>query len=84
MPMPASADPPPPAREIFLDALERVAAERPAFLECACAGRPGVRREVEELLRAHGQTGNFLESPALAPRASQTTIDISTSMLGGM
>src|SRR6516225_5255118 len=53
-------------REIFLDALElEDPAERAAYLDAACAGRPALRRRVEELLRSHREAGTFLEVPAV-------------------
>src|SRR5262245_53999384 len=39
-------------------------AERAAYLDQACAGRPAVRAEVETLLRALGNAGSFMGSPA--------------------
>jgi serine/threonine-protein kinase len=50
-------------RELFLAALERDAAERAAFLDGACGGDGGVRREVERLIAAHERAGSFLEGP---------------------
>ena len=38
---------------LFFDALERPAAERPAFLDVACADDPALRHEVEAMLAAH-------------------------------
>ncbi|HXJ58785.1 MAG TPA: hypothetical protein VNU68_19170, partial [Verrucomicrobiae bacterium] len=38
--------------------------ERGAYLDQACAGDAGLRREVESLLAAHDQAGTFLENPA--------------------
>ena len=35
-------------------------ADRDAYLNEACAAFPDLRREVEELLRAHAQVGSFL------------------------
>src|SRR5262245_3909271 len=40
--------------------------DRAAFLEKACAGNPGLRCEVEELLAAHSAAGDFLAEPAAA------------------
>ena len=42
-------------------------AQRAAYLECACAGEPDLRREVESLLQAHEQARDFLRLPAPAP-----------------
>jgi hypothetical protein len=39
--------------------------DRAAFLDRACADAPGVRAEVEALLRAGDAAGSFLESPAV-------------------
>src|SRR3954447_1613625 len=39
--------------------------DRAAFLDEACAGRPAVRAEVEELLNAHGIAGSFMGCPAV-------------------
>ncbi len=52
-------------RTIFLGALEREdPGERAAYLDCACAGQPALRRQVEELLRSHREAGTFLDVPA--------------------
>lgn len=50
---------------IYFAALEHNAAERDAYLEQACAGDAELRREVEALLRAEGEAGNWLEQPTL-------------------
>ena len=42
-----------PAKQIFLDAVAMSAAERPAFVDRACAGDPALRKEVESLLQYH-------------------------------
>jgi hypothetical protein len=48
-------------REIFEQALEKKdPAEREAYLAQACAGDAQLRREVESLLRADDQPGDFL------------------------
>jgi serine/threonine protein kinase/tetratricopeptide (TPR) repeat protein len=44
-------------------ALECEPALRAEFLQQACCGDEGVRREVESLLAAHEQAGTFIESP---------------------
>jgi serine/threonine protein kinase len=44
-------------------------ARRAAYLDRACAGRPGLREHIDGLLRASEQVGSFLESPALAAPA---------------
>jgi len=53
-------------RDLFALGQARLGADREAFLDEACAGDPLLRREVENLLRAHEAAGSFLESPAAA------------------
>jgi eukaryotic-like serine/threonine-protein kinase len=45
---------------LFEEALDRPPAERPAFLDAACAGDTALRREVERLLAADEQGAGFL------------------------
>ena len=52
---------------LFDAALERPPAERAAFLDTACAGDAGLRREVERLLAADARATSFLEQPAVSP-----------------
>ena len=49
--------------DIFHAALERDPKVRPAFLEDACRGEEGLRREVEALLRQEGRDGELLSQP---------------------
>src|SRR3954452_15733077 len=59
-------------RSIFLEAVERhSAAEWPAYLDQACEDNLAVRREVEDLLRAHAQQGGPLDhlTPTSEPTA---------------
>jgi serine/threonine protein kinase len=50
---------------IFTAALDMASAdERAAYLARACAGNADLRRQVEELLAAHGQAGRFLDDAA--------------------
>jgi serine/threonine protein kinase len=52
-------------RSIFLGALEvHDPVERAAYLERACAGNPGLRRQVEQLLNAHEHPGPFMDHAA--------------------
>ena len=55
--------------QVYQAALKREANQRPAFLDQACAGDDGLRREVESLLTYEEQAGSFIESPALAVAA---------------
>ena len=48
---------------LFEEALDRPPAERPVFLDAACAGDTALRREVEQLLAADAEGTGFLESP---------------------
>jgi len=52
------------AVEIFSAALALPAAARPAFLKTACGGNEAVRLQVENLLRAHDEAGDFLKQAA--------------------
>ena len=49
---------------IFTAAVERIPAERPAFLDEACGANNELRARVEYLIGLHGNVGNFLERPA--------------------
>jgi serine/threonine protein kinase len=52
-------------RTIFLGALDREdPAERAAYLDAVCAGKPALRRRIEELLRSHREADTFLNVPA--------------------
>lgn len=53
-------------KEIFAEAAELSQAERAGFLERACAGNEGLRREVESLLEADTGATSFIEDPAMA------------------
>ena len=57
--------------DLLARALERPPGERPGFLDAACAGRPDLRRELAELIAAHGRE-SLLDTPAasLLSRAS--------------
>ncbi|HEV2843761.1 MAG TPA: serine/threonine-protein kinase, partial [Thermoanaerobaculia bacterium] len=49
---------------IFAQALELPPAERAVFLDAACAGDAGLRRDVERLLGADERNDTFMERPA--------------------
>ena len=55
--------------QVYQAALKREANQREAFLDQACAGDEGLRREVESLLAYEEQAGSFIEAPALAMAA---------------
>jgi serine/threonine protein kinase/tetratricopeptide (TPR) repeat protein len=52
-------------KRIFQSALDQAPVERAAFLNDACAGSAELRAEVESLLAAHAQAGDFAEQPAI-------------------
>jgi eukaryotic-like serine/threonine-protein kinase len=49
---------------LFHEALAKDTADRAAFLDGACAGKPELRAAVEALLKAHEASGAFLNWPA--------------------
>src|SRR5688500_16899712 len=51
-------------KEIFHAALERDAAERPAFIAQACRDNESIRSQVDSLIAAHEKEGTFIDSPA--------------------
>src|SRR5579872_2402890 len=51
--------------ELFHAALERAPEVRPAFLDTACNGDSGLRRQIELLLVKEAQAASFLEFPAM-------------------
>src|SRR5215468_8838094 len=55
-------------RDIFIAALQTEGpAQRQAYLDEACAGRPELRQQVDDLLRLYEGAGSFLEQPAAEP-----------------
>ena len=62
---------------LYHASLERGAEERADFLEEACAGDEGLRREVESLLAYEARAENFIESPALEVAAKMMAEDAS-------
>jgi WD40 repeat protein/tRNA A-37 threonylcarbamoyl transferase component Bud32 len=60
-------------RAVFLNALEiRDPEQRSAYLAEACKGDDKLRAEVEALLKAHEQAGDFLESPPACREAPES------------
>src|ERR1051326_5950780 len=49
----------------MLEALERPAADRSAYVDEACAGDTELRAEVESLLASHDEAGEFIEESAI-------------------
>ena len=55
-------------RDIFIAALqEEDPARRQAYLDRACAEQPGMRQQVEGLLRLHEGVGGFLQTAVAGP-----------------
>jgi eukaryotic-like serine/threonine-protein kinase len=54
---------------IFHAALELPPERVDAFLDQSCAGDPGLRRQVEQLLASHRQAHHFIEQPLVRPQA---------------
>ena len=50
--------------DLFQLAAERAPEERTTFLQTACHGDEGLRREVESLIAYYERAENFIESPA--------------------
>ena len=77
--------PAPSVKAVFDHAAEiESPSERAAYLAEACAGHADVRREVDELLRAYGDAGSFLESgPAAAPAGGATEADGGATEVSG-
>src|SRR5215468_9404244 len=73
------------ARDLFLAALERPPAQRPTYLEAACAGDPALRGRLEALLRAHAQPGAFLseDQPPTADATGPPASDAAGAVIAG-
>src|SRR5437773_12423587 len=69
--------------KLFHEALQREPAARPAYLDEACAGDEGLRKEIEALLVAHHKAGSFIESPALEVEAQSLADAQTESVLVG-
>ncbi len=55
--------------QLFHAALERTPKQRAAFLDEACAGDEGLRKQIEALLAAHEKAGSFIENQAFEVEA---------------
>src|SRR2546423_3829405 len=67
--------------DIFNAALERLPAERAAYIEQSCEGDAELRRQVELLLRYHDEAGDFMASPAAAV-APEFLVEDPESLIG--
>jgi serine/threonine protein kinase len=68
--------------KVFQAALAQDPSERAVFLDEACAGDPGLRRDVEALLASDEQAGGFIESPALEIAPELVADDHTRSVTG--
>jgi serine/threonine protein kinase len=65
----------PKANSLFLQALDMPSPKRrTAFLDEACAGNSALRAEVEQLLKAHEEAGDFLRRPLLGDQQTQDCV----------
>ena len=69
-------------KAVFEGALERNGADREAFLARECNDEPGLREEVESLLRSYEVAGSFMEAPAVA-QAADTLAGASPKLIPG-
>jgi serine/threonine protein kinase/TolB-like protein/tetratricopeptide (TPR) repeat protein len=67
---------------VFEAALERSAAERPAFVASECTDDPELLAEVESLIAAHEQHDNFLEQPCRADGLRLISDHDATALIG--
>jgi serine/threonine protein kinase/tetratricopeptide (TPR) repeat protein len=71
------------ANQIFVDALERPAAERLAFVSERCGANPSLANSVMNLLARYGSLGDFLEVPVLSAGSSDVSRFVRGEVLGG-
>ena len=68
--------------DLFQSAVERAPEERAAFLDEACHGDEGLRREVESLLTSYERSENFIELPAFEVAPELVTNDRAGALVG--
>ena len=68
--------------DLFQLAAERTPDERPTFLQTACQGDEGLRREVESLIASYERAENFIESPAFEVVPELLTDDRTSAIIG--
>src|SRR5213596_2247441 len=68
--------------DLFQSVLEREPGERAAFLDAACHGDEGLRREVDSLLTSYERAENFIELPAFQVAPELVTNDRSGALVG--
>jgi len=70
--------------DLFQSATECPPDERAAFLDQACHGDKGLRREVESLLTSYERAENFIESPAFEVAPELLTNDKAGALVGAL
>ena len=60
-------------KEVFHGALACPAAERASLIDSACSGDEATRREASQLVSAHEEEGEFLDTPAFEVLARSLT-----------
>ncbi|PYK19212.1 MAG: hypothetical protein DME55_05155, partial [Verrucomicrobia bacterium] len=68
--------------DLFQSAVERAPGERAAFLDEACHGDDGLRREVGTLLTSYERSENFIELPAFQVAPELVTNDRADALVG--
>ena len=68
--------------DLFQSAVERAPGERAAFLDEACHGDEGLRREVKSLLTSYERSENFIELPAFEVAPELVTNDRAGALVG--
>jgi eukaryotic-like serine/threonine-protein kinase len=68
--------------DLFQSAVERAPGERAAFLDEACHGDEGLRREVGSLLTSYERSENFIELPAFQVAPELVTNDKAGALVG--
>lgn len=68
--------------DLLAQALEIPRRERAAWLAASCAGRPEVRREVEDLLALEDEADSFLAEPAVDPNRLLRAVEASAATEG--
>jgi len=68
---------------LFHQALDLSSAERTSFLDDACRGDLELRNQVESLLLANDQAGEFIASPALVEAGLVSLTDLAAESVAG-
>src|SRR5216117_3258884 len=70
--------------DLFQSAVERAPEERAAFLDEACHGDEGLRRELRSLLTSYERSENFIELPAFEVAPELMTKDRTGALVGNV